>query len=114
MKIKPASEVPARTVEVDGAKDVRIRLLIHKEENAPVFHMRQFTVEPGGYTPRHTHPWEHEVYILRGRGTAVTPEGDRPIQTGDAIYVAPGDEHQFQNTGAEPLEFLCLVPKENG
>jgi mannose-6-phosphate isomerase-like protein (cupin superfamily) len=54
------------------------------------------------------------VYILRGRGTAVTPEGDRPIQTGDAIYVAPGDEHQFQNTGAEPLEFLCLVPKENG
>ncbi|MFW6061896.1 MAG: cupin domain-containing protein [Planctomycetota bacterium] len=110
MKIQHACDVPARSVDIDGAEDVKIRLLIHEQEGAPHFYMRQFTVAPGGYTARHSHAWEHEIYVLAGSGTAFTPEGEKPMTVGQCIYVAPGEEHQFRNTGSVPLEFLCLVP----
>jgi len=111
MKIRKADDVPAEPVRAEGAKDVEIRLLIHEAEGAPNFYMRQFTVAPGGQTPEHTHAWEHEVYVLAGEGTAVTPDGERPVAVGDCVYVAPGDNHQFRNTGAAEMKFLCLVPK---
>jgi len=111
MIIKTAEEVPAEPVEMDGASDVTIRLLIHEAEEAPNFHMRQFTLAPGGHTPRHTHDWEHEVYVLAGAGVALTPDGEKPVAAGDCIYVAPNDEHQFRNTGDGEMKFLCLVPK---
>ncbi len=111
MRIKVADDVPAEAVEMDGAEGVSIRLLIHEAEGAPTFHMRQFDVAPGGHTPRHAHAWEHEVYVLAGTGEAVTPEGAKPIAAGQCIYVAPGDDHQFRNTGDGKLKFLCLVPK---
>jgi len=28
------------------------------------------------------------------------------------VRVAPGDPHQFRNTGTEPLGFLCVVDAE--
>jgi quercetin dioxygenase-like cupin family protein len=111
MKIKRADDCPAEPVTAEGAVDTLIRLLIHEAEGAPNFYMRQFTVAPGGQTPRHRHAWEHEVYVLAGRGVAVTPEGERPISAGDCIYVAPNDDHQFSNTARDELKFLCLVPK---
>lgn len=114
MKIRKADDVADGMVEAGGAKGVRIRLLIHEAEGAPNFYMRLFDVEPGGHTPRHTHDWEHEVYILSGSGTAVTPEGDKPIAAGDCVYVAPGDDHQFRNNGGEELRFLCLIPRTAG
>ncbi len=111
MKIKIAEEVPSEAVDVDGAEGVKIRLLIHEAEKAPNFYMRQFTVAPGGFSPRHTHAWEHEVYVLSGAGTIVTAEGELPLSAGQAVYVAPNDDHQFRNTGDEDLKFLCLIPK---
>ncbi len=111
MKIKIAEEVPAEAVDMDGAEGVKIRLLIHDAEQAPHFYMRQFIVAPGGCTPRHTHAWEHEVYVLSGAGTIVTAEGEIPLRPGHAVYVAPDDDHQFRNAGDEDLTFLCLIPK---
>jgi quercetin dioxygenase-like cupin family protein len=111
MKIRKADEVKAAPVEADGARNVQIRLLVHESENAPNFYMRQFDVAPGGHTPRHTHAWEHECYILAGSGVIVTDEGERPVAAGDCLLVDPNELHQFRNTGAEDLKFLCLVPK---
>ncbi|HUT01067.1 MAG TPA: cupin domain-containing protein [Phycisphaerae bacterium] len=111
MIIKTAADVPPDAVRMPGAKGVDIRLLIHQAEGAPNFYMRQFTLAPGGHTPEHAHDWEHEMYVLSGSGTALTPDGEREVRRGDCIYVAPNDRHQFRNTGAEALEFLCLIPK---
>ncbi len=111
MKIKTAEQIPAESVEMDGAEGVKMRLLIHEAEQAPNFYMRQFVVAPGGHTPRHTHEWEHEVFVLSGAGTVVTADGDVPISAGQAVYVAPHDDHQFRNTGDADLKFLCLIPK---
>ncbi len=111
MKIKVAEEVQAEAVDAAGANGVQIRLLIHDADGAPNFHMRQFTIAPGGHTPRHTHPWEHEVFILSGSGAIVTAEGELPIGPGQCVYIAPRDDHQFRNVGSDDLKFLCMIPK---
>lgn len=111
MIVKHADDVAAEDVRAEGAAGVRIRLLIHDADGAPHFYMRQFTVAPGGHTPRHSHPWEHEVYVVAGAGVAVAPDGDHPIGVGDCVFVPPDTLHQFRSTGGEELKILCLVPK---
>jgi quercetin dioxygenase-like cupin family protein len=76
--------------------------------------MRQFEVGPGGHTPKHHHPYEHEVYVLAGQGEIY--EGDSPhaIEAGDVVFVEPDEVHQFRNTGDSPLKFICLVPNSAG
>ena len=114
MLIRKADGILAQPVQTQGAKDVEIRLLIHEAQGAPNFYMRQFNVAPGGHTPRHSHDWEHEVYVLGGRGTVFGPEGEKPVTGGDCVFVPGGEEHQFRNTGDEELKFLCIVPKPSG
>jgi len=109
--IRHAEAVEPQAVTSDGADGVTIRWLIDETDPGAVrFVMRQFEVVPGGHTPRHSHAWEHEVYVLSGRGTVVTGEDERPIRAGDVVLVPPEDEHQFLNTGTAPLRFLCLIP----
>ena len=50
---------------------------------APNFTMRHFEVAPGGRTPFHAHPWEHEVYVLSGTGKVRQKGGERaPSEAG--------------------------------
>ena len=97
----------------EPAVGVRVRWLITGETGAPTFAMRMFEVEPGGSTPRHAHPWEHEVFILSGRGTVLGEDGERPFKPGDVTFVPPDEEHQFRNTGDELVRFLCLIPLQD-
>ena len=53
MIIRRADEMEGRPVEMDGAADVSMRLMVGRDDGAPSFAMRHFTVEPGGHTPRH-------------------------------------------------------------
>jgi len=110
VKIQDITSHEQAPVTMDGAKDARIRILIGPNENAPNFHMRHFEIGPGGHTPLHAHDYEHEVLVLKGRGTARTVEGDRPFKAGDVIYVPAGERHQFANTSHAPCEFICLIP----
>ncbi len=98
------------TVTAEGAKDTDIQWLLAPANGAPNFALRRFIIAPGGYTPRHTHAWEHEVYILRGAGDLVTDQGSIPLTPDQAILIAPGESHQFRCTGEDDLEMLCVVP----
>ena len=110
MKIQPINQVEQIPVDMPGAENCHVRQLVGKNVDAPNFAMREFAVEPGGFTPHHSHPYEHEIYILAGQGIAVEGENEHAIKSGDVIYVAPDDVHQFKNTGDQPLKFLCLIP----
>jgi quercetin dioxygenase-like cupin family protein len=106
-------DVEARTYD-DGEKARRAekRVLVGPRENAPNFSMRKFTIGKGGCSPYHKHPWEHEVYVLAGRGEVRFAGGRRAVGPDDFAYVPPNDEHQFVNTGEGAFEFLCVVPLE--
>jgi quercetin dioxygenase-like cupin family protein len=109
-RLVPFDSVPEQPVSDGGVKGVFIRVLVGPDHGAPHFVMRRFRVAPGGHTPHHAHPWEHEVFVLNGTGEIAAPDGPRPLAAGDAVFV-PGDEqHQFRNTGPDDLEFLCVIP----
>jgi len=113
MKVKRCEAVASAPVDMPGASGCRVRWLIGEPDGAPNFAMRQFEVQPGGYTPRHSHPYEHEVYILEGSGVILQGDVAHPFTAGDVIYVAPDEIHQFRNGGSSPLKFLCLVPNSS-
>ena len=110
MQIKNYQQVESNEVTMDGAAGCRVRWLVGEADQAPNFAMREFQVEPGGHTPRHFHPYEHEVFVLEGQGVVVDGDQRRPLSAGDVIYVAPNDVHQFCNDSQRPLRFLCLIP----
>jgi quercetin dioxygenase-like cupin family protein len=110
MKITRIVDHEQNDVWLDGARKVRMRMLIGPEDGASTFHMRHFELEPGGHTPHHQHNYEHEALVLKGQGIMKSDDGDRPIQTGDVIWVPADETHQFLNTGSGSLEFICLIP----
>ncbi len=113
MKKFAYQDIPAQDVDMAGAEGVKIRWLIDKDAGAEHFWMRQFEVAPGGCTPLHAHDFEHEVFVLSGRGVVVHGGQDHELKPGDVVFMPAGEEHQFRNTGEEPLSFLCLVPADS-
>ena len=110
MHIIVADQCNCQHVEMDGAKGVAMQWLLDTRCGAGNFAMRRFVVEPGGFTPRHAHPWEHEVYIIRGVGEVAHGDSVACFAPDTAVLIGADEEHQFRNTGVEPLEFICLVP----
>ena len=114
MKVERSSNVPKKVVEMEGAKDVEIRWLISKEDGAANIAMRMFELKPGGHTPLHTHPQEHEVFVVEGEGIFMFEGKEHSFGTEDVIFV-PGDkEHRFKNVGGDVLRFLCIIPASAG
>ena len=110
MKVVKSGDVSKKPVEVEGANGVSIRWLITKDDGAWNFSMRMFELEPAGHTPLHAHEWEHEVFIVEGKGTFVCEGKEHPFEAEHVIFVDAGKEHCFKNTGEAVLRFLCLVP----
>jgi quercetin dioxygenase-like cupin family protein len=108
--VRSLSEATLKAVAMDGVKGVRMAVMVGREEGAPNFALRQFVVEPGGHSPRHSHDYEHEVYIVEGNGTVLLNGAERPIKAGDVVFVPADHEHQFRAGAAGGLKFLCLVP----
>jgi quercetin dioxygenase-like cupin family protein len=110
MKVTNFKDVETKEVSAPGASGVAIRWLISEEDGAPNFALRLFEVNPGGHTPYHHHKWEHEVFVLKGRGDLVTESGNLPLNVGDSVLVPEGQNHQFKSASDETLVFLCAVP----
>lgn len=110
MKVQASSDVALQEVTMEGSSGCQVRWLLSRDDGAPNFAMRAFEVAPGGFTPRHHHPYEHEVYVLEGEGEVYENDEPHRIQAGDVILVKPDDVHQFKNTGSSTLKFLCLIP----
>jgi quercetin dioxygenase-like cupin family protein len=110
MKVARSIDVAKKPVNVEGAKGVAIRVLISKDDGAPTFAMRLFEIEPGGHTPLHRHPHEHEVFIVEGTGVFVHEGQNHPISKEDVIFVPGNSQHCFKNNSGSTLRFLCLVP----
>ena len=110
MKVARTSDVPKKPVEVQGAKGVEIRWLISKADSAENIAMRMFEVAPGGHTPLHTHPHEHEVFIVEGEAVFVCEGKEHRLGREDVVFVPGGSEHQFRNTSDSVLRFLCIIP----
>ena len=106
MKIVKYQEVES-SEEVPGAIKHEV---ITAEDGAPNFAMRVFEVQPGSSTPSHTHAWEHEIFVISGKGAVIGEGGGTEIGKGSVIFIAPEENHCVVNKGNEPLRFICLIP----
>ncbi len=110
MKLNHFEEIEQAEVEMPGASGCKVRWLLGAKDGATNFSMRQFEVAAGGFTPKHSHPYEHEVFVLEGQGTVLEGDVEHEIKSGDVLYVSPNEIHQFKNAADVPLKFLCLIP----
>lgn len=109
-KVVRYTDVPAQTFGPE-APGTSIRWLIDDDhDGAPIYALRMIEVEPGGHTPRHSHPYEHENFVVAGQGRVLVNGAWRAVQAGDVIFVPGGMEHIYENTGDTPFKFLCGIP----
>ncbi len=110
MKILKYTDAPSHEFNNELAQGVKGRVVIGKDDDAHNFCMRVFTLEPGGFTPRHSHNWEHEVFIHSGTGKVYKDGEWQTVTSGTAVFIPGNEEHQFMNGGAEDFTFICLIP----
>ena len=92
-----------------------IRWLITAKKGAPNFAMRVIELaQPGDAIPLHAHDYEHEVFVIEGRGELLTPKDARPFLVGDYGLILAGEKHGFANTGPGPFRFICVIPNRPG
>lgn len=111
MVIRNIKNTQSNAVEMPGVQGVKMAVMVGRSDGAPHFAMRHFEVQAGGHSPRHSHDYEHEVFVVEGTGTVLLEGQERPIRKGDVIYVPADQEHQFK-AGEQGMSFLCLVPVE--
>ena len=114
MKVASLNQIAKVKVDLEGAENAFKQIPLSREDGAPLFSFRVFTIEPEGHTPYHQHPYEHLNYVIKGHGTLVTEDGKGiEIGEGDFAMVLPDEMHQYRNgSDSTPLIVICAVPKE--
>lgn len=80
-------------------------------ENSQVFLM---SINPGEDIGVETHDVDQTLVFVSGTGKAILNGTEEPIAADDLFFVPAGTEHNFVNTGTEPLKlFTVYAPNEH-
>jgi quercetin dioxygenase-like cupin family protein len=110
MKVIDYRQAASTRFDTDAAKGINGRVVIGKADGADNFCMRVFELDKGGFTPRHKHDWEHEIFFHAGEGEVLQSGNWVPVTSGSVAFIPGNEEHQIRNTGADMLTFVCLIP----
>ena len=99
-------------VSLPGAEKAKMRWLIGRKAGATTYAMRYFELHPGGKIPVHTHPEEHEIFVLSGTAKLL---GEKPegiiAKKDDVVFITSMEPHGYDNTnGTEKFRFICVIP----
>ncbi len=95
----------------DEAPGTQLRWLIDDEhDGAPVYALRMVEIEPGGHSPHHSHPYEHENFVIEGKGRVKIGNDWYDLKEGDVVFVPPDVVHTYANAGDNTFKFLCGIP----
>jgi len=108
----PHDKIVYAPVTMDGVKGASKANVIGPEQGWAGHTLRVFRIEPGGFTPRHAHDWEHINHIISGRGRLRLGDTVHEVGEKDFAFVPPNTEHQFENPYDEVFEFICIVPNK--
>lgn len=111
MYITSVDKVREHEMNVEGARGVNVKYLLHEGIGAERLQLRLFTIDVAGYTPLERHEHEHEVFILHGKALVRGGEKEVIVKAGNVIFIPSNEEHQFKNIGDEKLQFLCTKEK---
>ena len=111
MEIKEKAGISPDIMDGGEVSEIKFYPMITAKDGAPNFAMRLFEIGPNGYTPKHTHGWEHEVFIVSGSGYVFKDGKEIPIKKDTFLLVPKGELHQFI-AGDDGMNMICVVPNE--
>lgn len=103
-------------VNVDNVEALRtphgkvVKWLLSKEMGTPNFELRYFECNKENKGIAQKHPFEHEVFVVKGEGIVENGKTKHRLKQGDAVLVLPDELHQFYNVEEEPFGFICVIP----
>ncbi len=110
MIIKKLADVPF--ADLRGYDKVTKQIVIGPADGSTEIVMRYFSMAPGGTTAHHAHDFPHLVAIQAGRGVVIDADGvEHPLKKGDYLFIRDNEAHHLANTGTEPFDFICVVPR---
>ncbi len=93
------------------SKGVAMRKIFGGEDGAS-FSMRVIEDEPSDALPHglHTHPWEHHVFVVKGKGIMITEDEKTVVGPGDCVFIPSNEPHTIgPRSGEEPFLFVDCV-----
>lgn len=107
VRVVPASELPFKAVQGDGAEGLELARLYRHSEGAATLQLAR--VAPGGISKRHAHEWDQANWISSGEAE-VDVDGERfRMEAGDCIVIPGGRPHSFSNPGKNPLVLVAVL-----
>lgn len=112
MIVSHLKEVTGVQLDDPRIKNVVKKVLVSPNEGWEGWVMRAFELGEGGFSPKHTHPYPHINYMIKGKGILHIDGVDHEVEEGSFAFVPGESTHQFLNRGEEPFVFICIVPEE--
>ncbi len=111
MKVRNYNKVEKRGAFLkEKAVGVSMRVAIAEEDGAKDIVMRILEVDPEGYTPLHTHDYEHLLFVVKGKGLVTDGSRECRMEKDDVVFVPGGQVHQIKNTGDSELVIVSVLP----
>lgn len=85
--------------------------MITTEMGAKGFELRYIEIPIGGRSSYGSHPHEHEVFIIKGKGKIKGSDYEKELRPNMAVFVPGDEEHQWINTGNGSFGFICVIPE---
>ncbi len=106
MKISRYSEAkPSSEIEGVSRRDV-----LGAEDGSTLVSMQVVEITTHASTPSHYHPYEHEIFVVSGKGIVVGEHGSTQIAEGSVIFIPASETHCFVNTSSETLRYINVEP----
>jgi len=88
-----------------------LREILHPEKTKVDirYSLAHAAVQPGARTWPHRLKHAEVYFVLEGEGRMHVDEESQDVGPGDCIYIPPHSTQRIENTGTEPLFFLCIV-----
>lgn len=110
MIIKKLQDVPFS--ELHGYEKVGKQIVIGPDDGSNEIILSYFSLGPDGTSPHHSHDFPHLVKIEAGNGMLTDENGlEHQLKKGDYVFISDNEPHHFENTGTEPFDFICIVPR---
>ncbi len=99
--------------QIDGT-DGPARPVLTVADGVPNYITAFRSLDPGSTAPRHTHPGEHQAYILEGSCILECDGVEHFVAEGDAVLVPPNAEHEWRSNSDYVAKWLVFNPGTGG